>query len=193
MAAAAAAIAVFLASVTLSSGQQIPNETWGYVTVRPEAHMFWWLYGSTASDRDTRPLVMWLQVNTHVMISTLLSDCLTTSCHTFSYKLTRTIYFSWRLREILLSCIYAWVSCAYIAFLYVHTGWTRRILDRIRQFPGTGTFGFEPQTKEHYLGKPLFYIYIIVELDYMYILCIDQWVSKIHCSVLLPLSFLSPP
>ena len=49
-------------SVGLCVGQQIPNETWGYVTVRPEAHMFWWLYGSTAENRDSRPLVMWLQV-----------------------------------------------------------------------------------------------------------------------------------
>ena len=52
------------ASVSLSFGQQVPDQKWGYVTVRPDAHMFWWLYGSTGSDRDTRPLVMWLQVNT---------------------------------------------------------------------------------------------------------------------------------
>ena len=114
MAAAAgiAFFAVFLASVTLSSGQQIPNQTWGYVTVRPEAHMFWWLYGSTASDRDTRPLVIWLQVNTHMMISTLdlLSDCLT-SCYVTMLLLQTSPYkicaVSQRLSEILLLCIYA--------------------------------------------------------------------------------------
>ena len=55
------------AGLSLSFGQQVPDEKWGYVTVRPDAHMFWWLYGSTASDRDTRPLVMWLQVNTQLL------------------------------------------------------------------------------------------------------------------------------
>ena len=55
-------ISLFLAWVGVCTGQQIPNQTWDYVTVRPEAHMFWWLYGSTAADRDSRPLVMWLQV-----------------------------------------------------------------------------------------------------------------------------------
>lgn len=58
--------ALFLVYAPLSFGQRIPNQTWDYVTVRSEAHMFWWLYGSTASDRDTRPLVMWLQVNTQL-------------------------------------------------------------------------------------------------------------------------------
>ena len=43
-------------------GNVVPDEDWGYVTVRQGAHMFWWLYGSTAPDRDDRPLVMWLQV-----------------------------------------------------------------------------------------------------------------------------------
>jgi len=40
----------------------IPDEKWGYVTVRDKAHMFWWLYG--AKDKATRaqlPLILWLQ------------------------------------------------------------------------------------------------------------------------------------
>lgn len=62
MAAAMIIISLLLACVGLCAGQQIPDQAWDYVTVRPEAHMFWWLYGSTATDRDSRPLVMWLQV-----------------------------------------------------------------------------------------------------------------------------------
>lgn len=38
------------------------KQTWGYVEVRPGAHMFWWLYYSTASEDYTkRPLVLWIQ------------------------------------------------------------------------------------------------------------------------------------
>ena len=40
---------------------QEKHEEWGYVTVRPGAHMFWWLYRSPA-DWQNKPLVMWLQV-----------------------------------------------------------------------------------------------------------------------------------
>ena len=45
---------------------QIPDNASGYVDVRPSAHMFWWLYGSTNThvQRDLLPLVMWLQVGT---------------------------------------------------------------------------------------------------------------------------------
>ena len=53
---------LILAPFVALSSQQIPEEGWGYVTVRSEAHMFWWLYGSTAPDRESRPLIMWLQV-----------------------------------------------------------------------------------------------------------------------------------
>jgi len=41
------------------------NETefWGYVTVRPGAHMFYWLYHSYHHDGYLkRPLIIWLQV-----------------------------------------------------------------------------------------------------------------------------------
>ncbi|XP_026467969.1 retinoid-inducible serine carboxypeptidase-like [Ctenocephalides felis] len=39
------------------------EQDWGYVTVREGAHMFWWLYHTTApvSDSAERPLVVWLQ------------------------------------------------------------------------------------------------------------------------------------
>ncbi|XP_042876881.1 retinoid-inducible serine carboxypeptidase-like isoform X1 [Penaeus japonicus] len=38
------------------------KETWGYVSVRKGAHMFFWLYYSTAEvDYKQRPLVIWLQ------------------------------------------------------------------------------------------------------------------------------------
>ena len=42
----------------------IPDEDWGYVNVRENAFMFWWLYGAQTSDPSQRlklPLVMWLQ------------------------------------------------------------------------------------------------------------------------------------
>ena len=44
--------------------QEIPTETWGYVEVRENTHMFWWLYGaqtSNSSERVNKPLIMWLQ------------------------------------------------------------------------------------------------------------------------------------
>lgn len=45
------------------SAPSIPDEDWGYVTVRDSAHMFWWLYGSTstAAPRDATPTILWLQ------------------------------------------------------------------------------------------------------------------------------------
>lgn len=56
-AAAAAAVATAHAA--------IPDEDWGYVDVRPGAHMFWWLYGSTSTTsplpREQQPIVLWLQ------------------------------------------------------------------------------------------------------------------------------------
>lgn len=40
----------------------IPNEKWGYVTVRPKAHMFWWAYGAqNVHGRSNMPLILWLQ------------------------------------------------------------------------------------------------------------------------------------
>jgi len=41
----------------------IPDEEWGYFQVNKasNSNIFWWLYGSTNSSRDTLPLVLWLQ------------------------------------------------------------------------------------------------------------------------------------
>ena len=52
---------LMLISVTADT---IPDEDWGYVDVRPSAHMFWWFYGCTDDSkvREEVPLVMWLQV-----------------------------------------------------------------------------------------------------------------------------------
>ncbi|XP_063963708.1 retinoid-inducible serine carboxypeptidase-like [Lytechinus pictus] len=43
-------------------GYKEPKQDWGYVSVRPNANMFWWLYYSTQQpfNSDT-PLVLWLQ------------------------------------------------------------------------------------------------------------------------------------
>lgn len=50
------------AEVASSAAQSVPDEDWGYVTVRQSAHMFWWLYGRlNSTSRTTDPLVMWLQ------------------------------------------------------------------------------------------------------------------------------------
>ncbi|KAG0565938.1 hypothetical protein KC19_7G025000 [Ceratodon purpureus] len=45
------------------SGTKDGSEQWGYVDVRPGAHMFWWLYRSTskASNTTAIPVLMWLQ------------------------------------------------------------------------------------------------------------------------------------
>lgn len=45
------------------SGTADGSEQWGYVDVRPGAHMFWWWYRSTsqAVDITTVPVIMWLQ------------------------------------------------------------------------------------------------------------------------------------
>ncbi|XP_058799346.1 retinoid-inducible serine carboxypeptidase-like [Phymastichus coffea] len=39
------------------------DQEWGYVTVRPKAHMFWWLYYTTANvlEYEDKPLIIWLQ------------------------------------------------------------------------------------------------------------------------------------
>jgi len=47
---------------TLREGVDEPVQKWGYVEVRPHAHMFWWLYRTTAKEGYmNRPLVIWLQ------------------------------------------------------------------------------------------------------------------------------------
>ncbi|XP_070579425.1 retinoid-inducible serine carboxypeptidase-like [Ptychodera flava] len=43
------------------SARKDPKQDWGYVDVRPGAHMFWWLYQSTKQPYLSQPLVIWLQ------------------------------------------------------------------------------------------------------------------------------------
>jgi serine carboxypeptidase 1 len=56
-------IFLLVSSAIFAVRAEIPDESWGYVTVRPGAHSFWWLYGANATpaDRPTLPLIMWLQ------------------------------------------------------------------------------------------------------------------------------------
>ncbi|VEN60383.1 unnamed protein product [Callosobruchus maculatus] len=53
----------FLALVSGKKGFGPTDQEWGYVTVRKDAHMFWWLHYTTAnvSDYTERPLIIWLQ------------------------------------------------------------------------------------------------------------------------------------
>ncbi|XP_058799507.1 uncharacterized protein LOC131668992 [Phymastichus coffea] len=57
----------FFVLITTTSARQgfgPGNQEWGYVTVRPKAHMFWWLYYTTANadfKYETKPLIIWLQ------------------------------------------------------------------------------------------------------------------------------------
>ncbi|RAL37512.1 hypothetical protein DM860_000206 [Cuscuta australis] len=51
-----------IASRTQSSSDG--SESWGYVEVRPKAHMFWWLYKSPSRAEDPNrpwPVILWLQ------------------------------------------------------------------------------------------------------------------------------------
>ncbi|XP_076266199.1 retinoid-inducible serine carboxypeptidase-like [Rhynchophorus ferrugineus] len=51
-----------LCLVNGKSGFGGTDEKWGYAKVNEKAHMFWWLYYTTAtSDYTQRPLVIWLQ------------------------------------------------------------------------------------------------------------------------------------
>lgn len=43
------------------SGTSDGSEKWGYIEVRPKAHMFWWLYRSPGHGTDSWPLILWLQ------------------------------------------------------------------------------------------------------------------------------------
>ncbi|CAL4096897.1 unnamed protein product, partial [Meganyctiphanes norvegica] len=55
-------IALFSAQGYYTNGIKQGKETWGYVSVRDGAHMFFWLYYTTADvDYKTRPLLIWLQ------------------------------------------------------------------------------------------------------------------------------------
>ncbi|KAJ8622825.1 hypothetical protein MRB53_031354 [Persea americana] len=54
----------FHGKVALAEGTEDGSEEWGYVEVRPKAHMFWWLYRSpqmAKSPSSPWPTVLWLQ------------------------------------------------------------------------------------------------------------------------------------
>ena len=65
MAARLASALLGLAAAAASAASAIPDQDWGYVDVRPGAHMFWWLYGSTNAasplPREQQPIILWLQ------------------------------------------------------------------------------------------------------------------------------------
>jgi len=49
-------------AAVVTSSSTIPDEKWGYVTVRSQAHMFWWVYGAQdKASRSNLPLILWLQ------------------------------------------------------------------------------------------------------------------------------------
>ncbi|KAL7247954.1 hypothetical protein ACSBR2_002790 [Camellia fascicularis] len=53
-----------LANFHLTAGTDDSSEQWGYVEVRPKAHMFWWLYRSPHRVEDPSnpwPTILWLQ------------------------------------------------------------------------------------------------------------------------------------
>ncbi|KAK9709346.1 Serine carboxypeptidase [Popillia japonica] len=55
-------ILTLLARSQARQGFGTEEQDWGYVTVRPGAHMFWWLYFTTATENyGERPLIVWLQ------------------------------------------------------------------------------------------------------------------------------------
>lgn len=55
---------VFVSGAVVSQPPEDSKEVWGYVTVRKDAHVFWWLYYATSSHKNFSelPLIMWLQV-----------------------------------------------------------------------------------------------------------------------------------
>ncbi|KAJ8622827.1 hypothetical protein MRB53_031356 [Persea americana] len=55
---------LFHVKLALAEGTEDGSEEWGYVEVRPKAHMFWWLYRSpqkAESPSSSWPTVLWLQ------------------------------------------------------------------------------------------------------------------------------------
>ncbi|CAM0148605.1 unnamed protein product [Urochloa decumbens] len=58
------AAAAFSSAAADAAGTPDGSEEWGYVQVRPKAHMFWWLYHSPQrvdNGRTPWPTVLWLQ------------------------------------------------------------------------------------------------------------------------------------
>ncbi|RLN03190.1 serine carboxypeptidase-like 51 isoform X1 [Panicum miliaceum] len=59
-----ALLLLFCAAAAAAAGTPDGSEEWGYVQVRPKAHMFWWLYHSPQrvdNGRTPWPTVLWLQ------------------------------------------------------------------------------------------------------------------------------------
>uniref|UniRef100_A0A7N0VBW6 Uncharacterized protein n=1 Tax=Kalanchoe fedtschenkoi TaxID=63787 RepID=A0A7N0VBW6_KALFE len=66
-------VSVSVARAARSAG----GESWGYVQVRPKAHMFWWLYRSPyrqqlAASSKPWPTVLWLQGGPVIELTTPL-------------------------------------------------------------------------------------------------------------------------
>ena len=63
--AAARVASAMLALAAAAASSVVPDQDWGYVDVRPGAHLFWWLYGSTNAasplPREQQPIILWLQ------------------------------------------------------------------------------------------------------------------------------------
>ncbi|KAK2980297.1 hypothetical protein RJ640_006295 [Escallonia rubra] len=55
---------LFRGGFSCAAGTQDGSELWGYVEVRPKAHMFWWYYRSPHRVQDPNkpwPIILWLQ------------------------------------------------------------------------------------------------------------------------------------
>ncbi|KAI3722080.1 hypothetical protein L2E82_33106 [Cichorium intybus] len=54
----------FHGGMAIAAGTQDGSEQWGYIQVRPGAHMFWWYYKSPYRTNDPNkpwPIILWLQ------------------------------------------------------------------------------------------------------------------------------------
>ena len=53
------------------------KEAWGYVNVRPNAYMFWWLYfyDDPSENYANHPLVIWLQVSDNFQKQNFFLKC----------------------------------------------------------------------------------------------------------------------
>ncbi|KAF5773461.1 putative carboxypeptidase C [Helianthus annuus] len=55
---------LFYGGLAMGTGTLDGSEKWGYVEVRPKAHMFWWYYKSPYRTQDPNnpwPIILWLQ------------------------------------------------------------------------------------------------------------------------------------
>ncbi len=63
--------------MSADNGTEDGMERWGYVDVRPGAHLFWWLYYTYHEDGyENVPWIIWLQVGTGLVCeSVVLEHC----------------------------------------------------------------------------------------------------------------------